>query len=198
MSHGEPPFGPSVKLDRPAFVDPTVRIFGDVVAGEGTSFWPYTVLRAEMHGIRIGKFCNIQDHAMIHVGNETPSVIGDYCSITHRVVVHGAEIGDHCLIGIGAILMDGVKVGRNCVIAGGAFLTERTVIPDNSIVMGTPGKVVATRDNFRQTHRNALIYYENALGYAAGRHDAWSDAEARARIDAEVEQAVIERMAGSS
>ena len=57
MSHGEPPFGPSVKLDRPAFVDPTVRIFCDVTAGEGTSFWPYTVLRAEMHGIRIGKFC---------------------------------------------------------------------------------------------------------------------------------------------
>ena len=189
-SFGEPPFAPSVSLENPAYIDPTTRIFGDVTAGEGTSFWPYTVLRAEKHGIRIGKYVNIQDHAMIHVGNHTPGVIGDYCSITHRVVVHGAEIGDHCLIGIGAVLMDGVKVGRNCVIAGGAFLTENTVIPDNSIVMGIPGKVVATRDNFRQTHRNALIYYENALGYAQGRFDVWSDEANNAKIEAQVEAAV--------
>ena len=133
---------------------------------------------------------------MIHVGNHTPSVIGDYCSITHRVVVHGAEIGDHCLIGIGAILMDGVKVGRNCVIAGGAFLTENTVIPDNSIVMGIPGKVVTTRDNFRQTHRNALIYYENARAYAQGRFDVWSDEANNAKIEAAVEKAIAAEHSG--
>ena len=59
MSYGEPPFDASVRLEKPAYVDPTTRIFGDVTAGEGTSFWPYTVLRAEMHGIRIGKYVNI-------------------------------------------------------------------------------------------------------------------------------------------
>ena len=190
MSHGEPPFAASVRLDRPAFVDPTVRIFGDVTAGEGTSFWPYSVVRAEMNGVRIGRFCNIQDHAMIHVGALGPTIVGDYCSITHRVVLHGAEIGDNTLVGIGAVLMDGVKVGRNCVIAGGAFLKEGTVIPDNSVVMGLPGKVVATRDNFRQTYRNALIYYENALGYAEGRHDVWSDDARMARVMEQVEAAV--------
>jgi carbonic anhydrase/acetyltransferase-like protein (isoleucine patch superfamily) len=190
IAHGQPPFGASVKLDRPSYIDPTVRIFGDVEVGEGSNLWPYSVIRAEMHGVRIGKFCNVQDHAMIHVGGETPTVIGDYCSITHRVVVHGAEIGDHCLIGIGAVLMDRVKVGRNSIVAGGAFLTEGTVIPENSIVMGMPGKVVATRDNFRQTHRNALIYYENGLAYAQGQHDVWSDAEMIARVEAQVEKAV--------
>ncbi len=193
MSHGAPPFGPSVKLDRPAFVDPTVRLFGDVEAGEGTSFWPYAVVRAEMHGVRIGRFCNVQDHAMLHVGSGGPTVIGDYCSITHRVVIHGAVIGANTLVGIGAVLMDGVKVGENCVIAGGAFLKEGTVIPDNSVVMGLPGKVVATRDNFRQCHRNALIYYENALAYAQGRHDAWSDAKLMARVQQQVEQAAARR-----
>lgn len=167
MSHGAPPFAASVRLDRLAYVDPTVRLFGDVQAGEGTSFWPYAVVRAEMHGVRIGRFCNVQDHAVIHIGGTGPTVIGDYCSITHRAVVHGAQIGDNTLVGIGAVLMDGVSVGANCVIAGGAFLSEGTVIPDNSIVMGLPGKVVATRDNFRQCHRNALIYYENARAYAA-------------------------------
>jgi carbonic anhydrase/acetyltransferase-like protein (isoleucine patch superfamily) len=190
--YGEPPFDPSVRLEKPAYVDPTVRIFGDVTARDGCSFWPYAVIRAETHGVRIGRFCNIQDHAMIHIGGDTPSVIGDYCSITHRVVVHGAEIGDHCLIGIGAVLMDGVKVGRNSIVAGGAFLKEGTVIPENSIVMGLPGKVVATRDNFRQTHRNALIYYENALGYAQGRYDVWADKAVMDRIMAETEAAAAE------
>ncbi len=189
MSYGAPPFAPSVRLDRPAYVDPTVRLFGDVQAGEGTSFWPYAVVRAEMHGVRIGRFCNVQDHAMLHVGGTGPTVIGDYCSITHRAVVHGAQIGDNTLVGIGAVLMDGVKVGANCVIAGGAFLTEGTVIPDNSVVMGLPGKVVATRDNFRQCHRNALIYYENALAYAEDRHDIWSDPALMARVAAAVEAA---------
>jgi carbonic anhydrase/acetyltransferase-like protein (isoleucine patch superfamily) len=193
VSHGAPPFGPSVTLDRPAYIDPTARLFGDVQAGEGASFWPYAVVRAEMHGVRIGRFSNVQDHAMLHVGSEGPTVIGDYCSITHRVVVHGAEIGDNTLVGIGAVLMDGVKIGRNCVIAGGAFLTERTVIPDNSVVMGLPGKVVATRDNFRQCHRNALIYYENALAYAQDRHNAWSDPKLMARVQQQVEQAAARR-----
>ena len=178
-----------MRLENPAYVDPTTRIFGDVTAGEGASFWPYAVIRAEMHGVRIGRFCNVQDHAMIHVGAAGPTVIGDYCSITHRVVIHGAEVGDNCLIGIGAVLMDGVKVGRNCVIAGGAFLKEGTVIPDNSVVMGLPGKVVATRDNFRQCHRNALIYYENALGYAQDRYDVWSDAAVMERVSRQVEVA---------
>ena len=64
------------------------------------------------------------------------------------------------------------------------------MIPDNSVVMGLPGKVVATRDNFRQTRRNALIYYENALAYAEGRHDVWSDAAVMERVMAQVEAAV--------
>lgn len=193
MSHGAVPFAPSVRLDRPAYVDPTVRLFGDVQAGKGTSFWPYAVVRAEMHGVRIGRFCNVQDHAMLHVGAAGPTVIGDHCSITHRVVVHGAEIGANTLVGIGAVLMDGVRVGRNCVIGGGAFLTEGTVIPDNSVVMGLPGKVVATRDNFRQCLRNALIYHENALAYAEGRHDAWSDPALMQRVMAQVDTAAAER-----
>jgi len=193
MAHGALPFAETVRLDRPAYVDPTVRMFGDIAAGEGCSFWPYAVIRSEARGVRIGRFCNIQDHAMIHVGATGPTVIGDYCSITHRAVVHGAEIGDHTLVGIGAVLMDGVKVGSNCVIAGGAFLAEGTEIPDSSVVMGLPGKVVAARDNFRQCRRNALIYYENALGYAAGRHDVWSDEALMARVMAEVEEAAAQR-----
>jgi carbonic anhydrase/acetyltransferase-like protein (isoleucine patch superfamily) len=172
-------FGPEVKLDRPAYVDPTARIFGRVSAGEGCGFWPYCVIRAEGASVRIGRFCNIQDTAVIHVGGGNGTVIGDYCSIAHRAVVHGAEIGDDCLIGIGAVVMDRAKIGRRCVIGAMALVPPGTEIPEGSVVMGVPGKVVSTRDNFAQTRRNALVYYRNALAYAQGRHDEWRAAEFR-------------------
>jgi carbonic anhydrase/acetyltransferase-like protein (isoleucine patch superfamily) len=165
--------GPEVQLDRPAFIDPTARVFGRVSAGEGSSFWPYAVIRAEGASVRIGRFTNIQDGAVIHVGGGKGTVIGDYCSIAHRAVVHGAEVGDDCLIGIGSVVMDGAKVGKRCVIGAMALVPPGAEIPDDSVVMGVPGKVVATRNNFVATRRNALVYYRNALAYAEGRHDEW-------------------------
>jgi carbonic anhydrase/acetyltransferase-like protein (isoleucine patch superfamily) len=165
--------GPEVQLDRPAYVDPTARIFGRVSAGEGSSFWPYSVIRAEGAAVRLGLCCNVQDGAVIHVGGGRGTTIGDYCSIAHRAVVHGAEVGDDCLIGIGATVMDGAKVGRRCVIGAMALVPPGMEVPEGSVVMGVPGKVVATRDNFLATRRNALVYHRNALSYAVGRHDAW-------------------------
>jgi carbonic anhydrase/acetyltransferase-like protein (isoleucine patch superfamily) len=99
-------------------------------------------------------------------------------------VVHGAEVGDDCLIGIGAAVMDGAKVGRRCVVGAMALVPPGMEVPDGSVVMGVPGKIVTTRDNFAATRRNALIYYRNALAYAEGRHDAWrGDAFAAWRND---------------
>ena len=134
--------GPGVQLDRPAFIDPTARIFGRVSAGEGSSFWPYSVIRAEGASVRIGRCVNVQDGAVIHVGGGKGTVIGDYCSIAHRAVVHGAEIGEDCLIGIGAVVMDGAKVGRRCVIGAMALVPPGTEIPEGSVVMGVPAKPV--------------------------------------------------------
>ena len=85
---------------------------------------------------------------MIHVGGGRGTTIGDYCSIAHRAVVHGADIGDDCLIGIGAVVMDGAKVGRRCVIGAMALVPPAMEVPEGSVVMGVPGKVVTTRDNF--------------------------------------------------
>ncbi len=165
--------GPEVRLERPAYVDPTARIYGRVSAGEGSSFWPYSVIRAEGAQVRIGRACNIQDGAVIHVGSGRGTRIGDYCSIAHRAVVHGAEVEADCLIGIGAVVMDGAKIGRRSVIGAMALVPPGVEIPAGSVVMGVPGKVVASRDNFAQVRRNALIYHRNALAYAEGRHDAW-------------------------
>ncbi len=145
-------FGPEVKLDRPAFVDPTARIFGRVSAGEGSSFWPYCVIRAEGAGVRIGRWCNIQDTAVIHVGGGKGTVIGDYCSIAHRAVVHGAEIGDDCLIGIGAVVMDGAKIGNRCVIGAMALVPPGTEVPDE---LGRHGRARKGRHDAEQLRADA-------------------------------------------
>lgn len=167
-----------------AYIDPTARVFGRVSIEDGASLWPYAVVRAEAQEVRIGAFSNLQDHVMVHVGFRAPTIIGKYCSITHRVVLHGCTIGDNCLIGIGATLMDGVVLGENCIVAGHAFLREGTVIPPNSIVMGTPAKVVRTANSYVANRLNAMLYHRNGLAYARGEHRAWDGAESEAEVAA--------------
>ncbi|MCP5373969.1 MAG: gamma carbonic anhydrase family protein [Hyphomicrobiales bacterium] len=185
-------FGLGVVLNDPAFVHPSAQAYGHVTLEEGSSLWPNSVIRAETQHVRIGRFSNIQDFVMIHIAFATPTVVGDYCSITHHCTLHGCTIGDNCLIGINTTVMDGCVIGDNCIVAGHTFLKENTVIPDNSIVMGTPGAVVKTRNNFVANRVNALAYYENARAYAAGNHRAWDGEEAArafARMTAEAQAA---------
>lgn len=163
-------FGPGVVLDNPAFIHETALVYGKVRIGEGSSLWPYVVIRSEMHEVVIGRRTNIQDFVMIHVGNQTPTVIGDNCSITHHCTIHGAEIGDNCLIGINATLMDGARIGANSIVAGHSIVTEGTEIPENSIVAGAPAKVIRSRDNRVANIMNAAFYFENAKAYARGDH----------------------------
>ena len=166
------------------YVDPTVRVYGTVEIGEKASLWPYTVIRAEALHVRIGAFTNLQDHVMVHVGYAKPTLVGDYCSITHRVVLHGCTIGDNCLIGIGATVMEGAVIGDNSIVAGHSFVADNTVVPPNSIVMGTPARIVRTSNNFTANKLNAMLYYRNAMGYARGEHRAWHGPEHEAQMAA--------------
>ena len=168
-----------------AWIDATASVYGDVTIGEGASLWPGVVIRAELLSVTVGRFVNLQDHVMVHIGYATPTVIGDYASITHRVVLHGCTIGENCLIGIGATIMDGAVIGANSLAAGHSFVREGQVIPPNSIVMGTPAKVVRTADNFVANRLNAWLYHRNARAYAAGDYRAWTGAEFEAERDAE-------------
>jgi carbonic anhydrase/acetyltransferase-like protein (isoleucine patch superfamily) len=168
---------PAPRFPHAAYIDPSARIFGRVEIAEGASLWPFAVVRAESHFVRIGRLSNLQDHVMVHVGYEHPTIIGDYCSITHRVVLHGCSIGDNCLIGIGASIMEGVVIGANSIIAGHSFVADGTVIPANSIVMGTPAKLVRTGNNFVANRVNAMLYHRNAQCYARGEHRGWDGPE---------------------
>jgi len=168
---------PQKRFPHVAYLDPTARVHGKVEIGENASLWPYTVIRAESLHVRLGRYTNLQDHVMVHVGYHAPTVVGDYCSITHRVVLHGCTIGDNCLIGIGATVMEGAVIGENSIVAGHSFVADNMVVPPNSIVMGTPAKVVRTTNNFVTNRLNAMLYYRNALCYAQGDHRSWEGPE---------------------
>jgi carbonic anhydrase/acetyltransferase-like protein (isoleucine patch superfamily) len=121
---------------------------------------------------------------MVHVGYHKPTIVGDYCSITHRVVLHGCTIGDNCLIAIGATVMEGAVIGENSIVAGHSFVPDGMIVPPNSIVMGTPAKVVRTVNSFVANKVNAMLYWRNAVCYAKGDHRAWDGPEFEAEMAA--------------
>jgi len=180
------------RFPQAAYIDPAARVYGAVEIGEDASLWPFCVIRAEGFSVRIGRCTNLQDHVMVHVGYANPTVVGDYCSITHRVVLHGCTIGDNCLIGIGATIMEGAVIGDNSIVAGHSFVREGTVVPPNSVVMGTPGKVVRTADSFVANRVNAMLYLRNARAYACGDHRAWDGPEYEAEMARHKAQAEAE------
>src|SRR3954447_155492 len=125
-----------------AYIDDSAQVIGDVEIGEESSVWMTVVIRGDVHRIRIGRRSNVQDGTIVHVMKDThPTTIGDNVTIGHAAVVHGCTIEDHCLIGMGAILLNGVRVGTQSIVAAGTLLTEGMQVPPRSLVMGSPGKI---------------------------------------------------------
>jgi carbonic anhydrase/acetyltransferase-like protein (isoleucine patch superfamily) len=155
------------------WVSDSAQLYGAIHVAEDCSIWHNAVLRAECAEIRIGRMSNLQDFVMVHVGFDHPTQVGAFCSITHHVTLHGCTIGDHCLVGINATIMDGAEIGAGSIVAGGAFVTEGKVFPSHSIVAGVPAKVIGERDSARENRMNAWQYHRNAAFTRRGDHDAW-------------------------
>lgn len=191
-----PRYGPEVVLDRPAWVHPTVQLYGKVRIGEGASLWPNAVVRAEAHEVVVEPYANVQDFVMLHVAYGSGVRIGAYTSLAHHSVVHGAAIGESCMIGIGAVVMDGCEIGDDSIVGAGSVVTEGTVVPPGSVVAGVPGKVRRQRNSFVDNRFNAMLYHRNALASAAGGHRAWHGPEYEAwavRERARLEREFAER-----
>ncbi|MBM3992136.1 MAG: gamma carbonic anhydrase family protein [Planctomycetes bacterium] len=127
-----------------AFVASNAIVTGDVTLGEDVGVWFGCVLRGDDAPLTIGRRTNVQDLTMIHADTGVPNVIGSECTIGHRVVLHGARVGDRCLIGMGAILLGGSVIGEESLIGAGAVVREGFVVPPRSLVVGLPGKIVRT------------------------------------------------------
>ncbi len=151
---------PSIHKD--AFVAETSSVIGNVTLEEGVSIWYSAVLRGDIENIYIGKYSNIQDNASVHTETNIPTKVGEYTVVGHNAIVHGCTVGDNCLIGMGAIILNNAVIGDNCIIGAGSLVTEGKVIPPNSLVLGSPGKVVrqVTEDEILAIRKNALRYYE--------------------------------------
>jgi gamma-carbonic anhydrase len=125
-----------------AYIDPSAQVIGDVAIGERSSIWPNVTVRGDVNYIRVGDETSIQDNSVLHVDHRTfPCIIGNRVTVGHAAVLHGCEVADGALIGIGAIVLNGAKVGPGAVVAAGALVPEGMEIPARMLVIGTPAKV---------------------------------------------------------
>ena len=140
MIHGYRSLTPRVHAT--AFVADSAHVIGDVELAEDTSVWFCSVVRADVNIIRIGRGTNIQDGTIVHVNRRgPPTILGDFVTVGHAARLHGCRIADHCLIGIGAIVLDGAEVGEESLVAAGSLVAPGTRIPPRSFVVGTPARV---------------------------------------------------------
>ncbi len=129
------------------WIAPDANVIGKVRIGEGASVWFGATLRGDNELIDVGPGTNIQENCVLHTDMGYPLMIGANCTIGHKAMLHGCEIGDGALIGMGATVLNGAKIGAGSLIGAGALITEGKEIPEGSLVMGAPGKVIRTLDD---------------------------------------------------
>jgi carbonic anhydrase/acetyltransferase-like protein (isoleucine patch superfamily) len=155
------------QVDSTCYVAPNATVIGQVTLSRGASVWFNTVVRGDMAPITIGEDTNVQDLSMVHVDYGTPTVIGNRVVVGHRAIIHGATVGDDCIIGMGAILLNRSRIGNNCIVAAGAVVREDFVVPDGSLVAGVPAVVKRplTSEEIERIRRNVTDYVARAQLY---------------------------------
>ena len=150
-----------------AFVADTAVVVGDVVLGRDASVWFGAVVRGDDARIEVGAATNLQDLVVVHADPGRPLHIGEGVTVGHGALLHGVSIGDHTLIGMGAILLGGSRIGRCCVVGAGALVLEGVEIPDRSIVLGVPGRVagVVEEEQAARLEEAARRYVARARSY---------------------------------
>ena len=137
--------GQHPKVAADVYIDPDSVVIGDVEIGTGSSVWPMTVIRGDIHRIRIGKRTSVQDGSILHVTHAGPYnpdgfplIIGDDVTIGHKAMLHGCTIGDRILIGMAAVIMDGAQVNNEVIIAAGTLVPPGKVLESGYLYMGNP------------------------------------------------------------
>lgn len=153
-------------IGKGCFLADNAVIVGDVVMGDDCSVWFSTVLRGDVNSIRIGNCVNIQDGSVLHTLYQKSTIeIGDYVSIGHNVVIHGAKIHDYALIGMGAVVMDDAEVGEGALVAAGSVVLSRTKIGAHELWAGAPAKFIKMVEPEKAREMNQKIAH-NYLMYS--------------------------------
>lgn len=147
------------------FVADTAEVIGNVELGPESSVWYGAVLRGDINRIIVGKRSNIQDGSVFHVTSRYPVRLGNNVTVGHRAIVHGCTIGNDCLIGMGAIILDNATVGDGTLVAAGAVVLQNAVVPERSLVAGVPARVIRTLsdDEVREIRESADHYVDYAV-----------------------------------
>jgi len=163
------------KLGKNTWVAESADVIGDVECGEDCSIWFGTVIRGDVHYIKIGDRVSIQDLSMVHVTHHkkadrsdgNPTIIGDDVTIGHRVMLHGCTIEDACLIGMSATILDGAVIGKESIVGAGSLVTKNKKFPPRSLIMGSPAKVVRELNEaeIKELYASASRYVEFKNGY---------------------------------
>jgi carbonic anhydrase/acetyltransferase-like protein (isoleucine patch superfamily) len=164
-----------------AWVDPAATVIGRVTIGADSSVWPGAVLRGDVNFIRIGARTSIQDGSVLHVasdrlagGGGIPLIVGDDCTIGHRVILHACTVGNRCLVGMGAIVMDGAVIGDEVIVGAGALVPAGKKLPPRTLWVGSPARQARAL-----TEKEIAYLAESAAHYVALKDDYLRAAPAR-------------------
>lgn len=153
------------KIGKNCFIAETAVIIGDVEIGDDCSIWYGAVIRGDVNSIRIGNRVNIQDNAVLHTTYQKTTIkMGDDVSVGHNVIVHGAEVQNGALLGMGSTVMDNSVIGEGAIVAANALVLENTKVEAGTIYAGVPAKFVKkvdpalSRDTNERIARNYLFY----------------------------------------
>lgn len=154
--------GKQPTIGRSVYIDDSAVVIGDVVLGDHVSVWPCTVIRGDVEAIRIGNGTNVQDGSVLHVSHAGqfspqgyPLTIGQGVTIGHKAVVHACTIGDYCLVGIGAIVMDGAVLEDYVMLGAGALVPPGKTLESGYLYVGQPAKQVR---ELKETEKAFLRY----------------------------------------
>lgn len=151
--------GQTPEVDKKTFVADGARVIGKVTLKEFASVWFNSVVRGDVNRIEIGRYSNIQDNSVVHVADDYPAIIGDFVTVGHNCVLHACTIEEHCLIGMGAVILNGAVIGKGSIVAAGAVVREKQIIPPHSLVVGLPAKVIKeVPDEWAKIHAQAVKY----------------------------------------
>jgi carbonic anhydrase/acetyltransferase-like protein (isoleucine patch superfamily) len=159
--------GIAPELDADCFIAPDAVLIGRVRVRRGASIWFGAVLRGDNDWITVGEDSNVQDLSLIHADPGQPVEIGKGVTIGHRVIIHSAAVGDHALVGMGAILLNRARIGAHCLVGAAALVTEGKVFADGQMILGAPAKALKplTDEQVAGLRLSAETYVANARRY---------------------------------
>src|SRR3984885_6114204 len=125
-----------------AFIHPQSAITGNVVIGKNVYIGPGAAIRGDFGKIIIEDGCNVQENCTIHMFPGVTVLLKENAHIGHGAVIHGANIGKNCLVGMNAVIMDNVDLGDNCIVGALSLIKADEKIPAGSMLVGNPAKII--------------------------------------------------------